>query len=583
MRPFVLLLMMVCLIVPTIEAQHITHGPVWGAVTDSSGKVYLRTSEPASFTLEISEDSNFSDVLTYSGTTRGSSDTSSILELKGLKADTRYFYRIYLDNELALERSRFSTFPSVGEAGNHVITFGSCHGVNDSIQDSLYLTMADYDPDIFLQIGDWQYPDRGFSTADTQFYSTDMANVVSAYRERYSRGPFLPDVLKSLPVGYMYDDHDFTGNEAGRNSVPYKDFGGDSVTLSRIPYPSDQTRNNVIEAYQDYFPHYPLQDTDEGIYHKFRLGNAVFFMLDIRSNRSDNLDAFEKDPETGEWSFNPSEDRTILGQKQLNWLLEELTQTEAMWKFLVTPVIFNQSHQDLLSSFLNVAQIVQGDEALSSAAILADKWAGFPKDQDTILQVIEEQDISNVIALSGDAHTAAIDDGSNAGVPEILSGNLAQRNSRMVAKIDSYYVEPVWNQGGQGLDNNNFNSTFGKVEIFGNDSVRLSIHDRHDQVIARHTVEDTTAKKDDDPVMMDETEKVMGLETYPNPANERLNLEMPEKWKTTSIKLYDINGQLVRTFDPGKRILNIRNLPAGYYILFVETEKALAFQKVKLD
>jgi len=68
-----------------------------------------------------------------------------------------------------------------------------------------------------------------------------------------------------------------------------------------------------------------------------------------------------------------------------------------------------------------------------------------------------------------------------------MSGNLAKENSQLASLIHSLGFE-LWNSGGQGLGNSNFNEAFGKVEVFGADSVRLSIVDLHGVKVASKTI-----------------------------------------------------------------------------------------------
>jgi len=48
-----------------------------------------------------------------------------------------------------------------------------------------------------------------------------------------------------------------------------------------------------------------------------------------------------------------------------------------------------------------------------------------------ILAFCQRHGIQNVIRLSGDSHTSAINDDKNAGFPELMAGNLRQTNSRL--------------------------------------------------------------------------------------------------------------------------------------------------------
>ena len=46
----------------------------------------------------------------------------------------------------------------------------------------------------------------------------------------------------------------------------------------------------------------------------------------------------------------------------------------------------------------------------------------------------------------------------------------------------------LWNAGGQGLGNTNFNNAYGRMEVFGQDSARLSLVDTAGIAIANLTL-----------------------------------------------------------------------------------------------
>ena len=48
----------------------------------------------------------------------------------------------------------------------------------------------------------------------------------------------------------------------------------------------------------------------------------------------------------------------------------------------------------------------------------------------------------------------------------------------------------LWNEGGQGIHNNNFKDAFGKVEVFGKDSIRMSCIDKDEKLICSYTLKD---------------------------------------------------------------------------------------------
>jgi len=106
-----------------------------------------------------------------------------------------------------------------------------------------------------------------------------------------------------------------------------------------------------------------------------------------------------------------------------------------------------------------------------------------------LLNFCRDNNIKNVIVLSGDAHTAAIDNGKNAGFPELMAGGLAQKNSKLAAIIKNNLRLNLWNQGGQGIGNKNFNDAYGKVTIHGDNYITLSAIDKFGTIICTYDLQ----------------------------------------------------------------------------------------------
>jgi len=328
-------------------------------------------------------------------------------------------------------------------------------------------------------------------------------------------------------------------------------------------------------------------------------------MLDLRSQRSPNLTAFRKNDAEDQWEFNPPEYHSILGrddavgegETQFDWFINSLKNSTATWKFIGSSVTFNKSLRIAIDSAITLqdtsVSIPGYDYALSPIAVafeLSDKWAGFPDDIDAVLNTIETNNIKNVIVLSADTHTSAMDDGANAGLPEIMSAGLDIPNSRIVDYLDSLNID-IWNKGGQGIDNNNFNDTFGKISVFGSDSVRLELIDEFGTVYAKQTVI---------------AENVSGFETgtanipadfelyqnYPNPFNPNtvISYRLSVISKVT-LKIYDVLGREVAILVDEIQTAGIHHstfstqhysLPSGVYFYKLATEDFVSVKKMIL-
>ncbi len=284
-----------------------------------------------------------------------------------------------------------------------------------------------------MQIGDWTYPDFG---NPGKGYNESMEKLAETYRIRYDYGyPFNSEVLSRMPAVYLYDDHDYAGNDAdGTNTF----------------------KANSVKAYDMFFPHYELSNPGNGIWQKFSFGDVDFFLLDLRTQRSSNSNAINSqglfDPPTGHSILSGF---SIDGENQKTWLENSLKNSNAKWKVIVSPVIFNPRYLDALKD----ERIAQMFPKVQKGII--DKWAGYPEDIEFLTGIIKNNNIKNVIIVSGDSHSSYIDDGTNSGIPEISSSNLDTKNSKLgfLTQLAGYNI---WNQGSY----NDEGHAYGRVSFY---------------------------------------------------------------------------------------------------------------------
>src|SRR5262245_939776 len=146
--------------------------------------------------------------------------------------------------------------------------------------------------------------------------------------------------------------------------------------------PADPLAPIGRKAFFDYWPVRQSAGDPDRIYRSFRWGKAVeLFILDTRQYR---------DYAAG----------TILGRKQKQWFLTALSASEAWFKIIATSVPFSSPNSD--------------------------KWGGFPRERDQILEFIRDRRISGVIFLTADLHYAAVSRvPGGLGLKEFIAGPLA--------------------------------------------------------------------------------------------------------------------------------------------------------------
>lgn len=267
-----------------------------------------------------------------------------------LAPGTRYRYKIVLKNSQDSTYGEFVTqalWQHRTDPPNFSFITGSCAYTNEENYDrpgepygkgnDIYKVIAQQNAEFMLWLGDNIY-----------LREADWSSR-SGIRHRYTHFKSLDelqDLWSSMHHYAIWDDHDYGPNDADRS------FIGKELTL---------------EAFKDFWanPTYGINDAP-GITTQFSYNDLDFFLLDNRYYRSPN------DRKTGK--------REILGEKQIQWLIDALVYSKATFKFVAI-----------------------GGQFLSPAAIW-ENHASYPEEREHILQLIEKEGIKNVVFLSGDRH-----------------------------------------------------------------------------------------------------------------------------------------------------------------------------------
>ena len=563
---FLLILIIQCF---CANSQTISHGPVIGGVSSTEFKIYVRSIDAVNVKVEVSESLLFLNPISATSNIDFQNDSSTIITVSGLQPITEYYYKVFLDN-VHVFNDQISTFPNDGQIGNYVFGVGSCvsHNHPQQIVDVIRMNY----PSLFIYTGDWGYPDQLYGNSSNYFPSIPGA-IEKSYHDRYS-DMYAKSMLSSIPIDYVYDDHDFVKDNCSGQSASSVYFNPNTqqTSLNEYAYPYSLKRNSV-NGYNNYFPHYDLPDTSNGIYHSYKMGNAEFFVLDLRYSRTANTACFSQDS-TARWFFDPDPSHTILGSAQKQWLTTKLLNSTADWKFIVSPVTYNKSFSQIMNLMIALQDFnfnYNGNtiDGMYMAGVFCDGWAGFPSDREWLFNLCKNNNIEDVIIISGDTHSSAIDDGANSGFPELMAANLAQENSKIAYYIDSIYVNSLFNQGGQGINNYNFNYAFGKVEVFGSDSCRLSLIDNYNQLIADYTVLSSSLTSSGFPT------NYFDVTVFPNPSINQITIHSSINFDG-EIEVFSSDGKLIKKLSAifnESYNLNVNDLSNGIYILNLKDKK----------
>lgn len=358
-------------------------------------------------------------------TTGSESDFTLAVPLEGLAPATRY--RLYVSvgakgregtstEARVAARGEFTTLP---DAMSHTpVTFawsgdlggqGRCRRGDAGYP--IFDVMRAQQLSFFLFLGDTVYTDGLCPSPPNEPGADFLATTLAEYRarHRYQRGAeALRRFLETTPVYAIWDDHEV------RN-----DFSG----------PFDDRMPIGRQALREYWPIRVAADDPDRLYRTVRAGIDIeMFILDTRQYRSRNTD-----------QDGPA--KTMLGEKQLQWLLSGIAESSATWKVIVTSVPLS---------------ISKGGRAGGPGN---DGWAGgpgipgFERERQVIVDHILGRRVKNVVFLAGDVHHVQANayDPNGDGTPdfhEFVAGPLSAASDRLTPANLDLRPTTLINEGG---------------------------------------------------------------------------------------------------------------------------------------
>lgn len=322
-------------------AEELLHGPMLGCVTDGSAKFWVRTASESSVIVSVvNSGPGESFHTTAKAMTNSQQDFTAILAVEGLKPNISYNYEVRVEGEIKPRTGRFSTFPVSGKPAKFQVGFGGGAGYTPQYE-RMWNTIASRNLPAFLFLGDNVYIDNPTRQAVQQY----------CYYRRQSR-PEFRDFVASTAIFAIWDDHDFTTNDAG---------GGPEIYKPEWKIPVWHTFKNNWNN-----PYYGGGESQPGCWFDFSIGDVDFFMLDGR---------YYRDKPRQE---NPS----MLGRVQKKWLLNKLKTSNATFKVIASPVPW----------------------AFGAKPGSRDPWQGYKAEREEIFSFLEANKIDGVILISADRH-----------------------------------------------------------------------------------------------------------------------------------------------------------------------------------
>ena len=403
-------------------------GPWSGAITPTSAVVKAKLMrEGAIARLIVSKRVDFSEPFS-SNTDTASAERNRIVTffLGNLEPDTTYFLAPQVDGRTDLNhRARLRTFP-LG-SGSFSFAFASCARTASS--NRVFTAILENQPLFYMNIGDFHY--LNITNDDRQEFRAAYDRVLGSPRQGH--------LYRYVPFVYMWDDHDYGGNNSGRMAA--------SRVAARL-------------SYQEYMAHYPLAAGrgDVPIYQAFTVGRVRFILTDLRSERS-----LTRDPDDSR--------KSVMGTGQKAWFKRELLAAKGVY-----PLIFWVSTVPWLGEpgaeyyplprgfrgYIHHSKLPRVEnEDREQRQLAEDHWSIYATERREIADFIKSNGIRNVCILHGDAHMLAADDGQHSDyatgggvrIPVMCGGPLDQTPSIKGGPYSQGVYLPISGEGCFGLVN----------------------------------------------------------------------------------------------------------------------------------
>lgn len=324
-------------------------------------------------------------------------DSMNHEELAERLPDANVWFNDLKQLDPAQSEARFSTFPADGGNGEMSLILGSCRypGLlwkarhSDAIFEPLLAEAQGRDGrrpvNMVMMVGDQIYADML-----NRHVPLGLADTFEEFQERYHSAfgsRHMRRLLRQVPTYMILDDHEIEDN-----------WSQDRIRRAE----SRRVFNLAINAYRSYqWVHGPTCFGNR-LYYEFACHGYPLFVLDTRTQRhmGDLGESLADNHLLGRPSLAEEE------PSQLDLLLFWLKQSQQTYgnapKFIVSSSVFAPNPIDSRSGRPGSdAQRVKWCED-------TDSWPAFPNTREAILRTIVENQIQNVVFLSGDIHCSNV-------------------------------------------------------------------------------------------------------------------------------------------------------------------------------
>ncbi|MCW8126605.1 alkaline phosphatase D family protein [Microbulbifer halophilus] len=395
--------------------------------------------EPLKVTWELARDREFTDVLRRgSAETHAGRDYTIKIDVQGLEPATDYYYRFVGAGEQS-PVGRAKTLPTAGVEQVKLAVF-SCSNYPAGYFNAYQLAAQRGDWDAVLHLGDYiyEYPADGYATERSAEIGRALPKdnsgelyTLADYRKRYAlyrTDAGLQALHAAAPFIAVWDDHEIANDTWKTGAENHSPEEGDFF----------ERRAAAVQAYYEWLPIRPPQgDRNPQIYRSFRFGDLLdLHMLDTRViGRDRQIDYAEYTNEDGSFDGRAfaaalaEPGRTLLGQKQRNWLAQTLEQSTGHWQLLGQQVLMGRMHlpAEIMRNFFSgdksndtTAELVELKTASLRGEPLSDSqrarleqvlpynldaWDGYAVEREALYRHAAELG-KNLVVVAGDTHNA---------------------------------------------------------------------------------------------------------------------------------------------------------------------------------
>ncbi len=335
------------------QVEFLQSGPMVGYSTMKEALLWVQTNKPTSVFFKY-WDINKPDIIYQTKTIQTNKEKAFVARLIAdkLEPNTNYQYALYINDTLVSRPYKLS-FQSQplwkwrGDAPDFSFATGSCAYINETVYDrpgtpygsdyKIFIDIYKKHPDFMLWLGDNVYLREADWNSKTGIQ----------YRYTHTRSTKeMQAMLGSIHQYAIWDDHDYGPDNSDR-----------SYSMKR----TTEETFKLFSGNSNYI-------FDEGSTGFFQWADCDFFLLDDRYWRTPN-------------NRTDIKEHHIIGDRQLQWLLDALSNSTASFKFIAVG-----------SQFLNPSE--SGERYINYA----------PEERLRIIKSIERLKINGVLFLTGDVH-----------------------------------------------------------------------------------------------------------------------------------------------------------------------------------